>query len=80
LYDFFEAHRNPADHWHSWIRKVRADGFPIRFVVIGDRIEALAPHASLKHLIDDLSTPSHLRRVAYMQLRRAEREARRSGL
>ncbi len=79
LFDFFEAHSNPPEHWLRWVQEIRAAGFPVRFVAIGDRIEAIAPHAAIAHLLDTLADPSHRRRVAYLQLRRAEKKARING-
>ena len=39
------------------VQEIRAAGFPVRFVAIGDRIEAIAPHAAIAHLLDTLADP-----------------------
>jgi hypothetical protein len=79
LFDFLAGHGLLPEEWHEWVRVIRASGFPVRIAVVGYRIEALIAHATLRHILDNYAPPSHWRRVAYMQLRRAEKAAHGNG-
>ena len=58
---------------------MRAAGSAVRFIAVGDRLEALTSHAAIRLLLEDRGRRSHLRRVAMMQLRIAEKKARGNG-
>lgn len=79
FFDFLAGQNLPPEEWHEWVRIIRASGFPVQFVVIGGRVEALIAYSTLRQILDDHAPPSRWRRVAYLQLRRAEKVARGNG-
>jgi hypothetical protein len=76
LLDVLRAADAPLADWNYWARVLREIGFPVRAAGVVGRVELLTSHGAIEHLLFAYAKPSHRRRVAFLQLRKAEKEAR----